>query len=347
MAKNYRATVAAIRTAYGRRLRTADYRDLMNLHFLPEIVAFLKETEHYGETLRGLDPAFTHRGHLEMLLNRSLYAQCLHFCSLEQLQEAPFFRFFLYDYEIRELFKAIQLLPNAPQGYISAMDTWLAPHLEISLDALARATDAKSLIAAVAHTPYAAVLQKQLLPDGTLPYTQAEIALRVCYMERIRDEAKKHLSESDFSALHNLIGEQIDLINLINAFRMKNTFHADDETLRAMLLPISGKLPKRICEELYAAPNAEQFITTLRSTSYGRRLPELNDAPEAFRIELAFQSLRCQTARTALHFSGNAAVSLYALHILNQIEVQNLITIIEGIRYQKPASYIQSLLILE
>ena len=90
MAQDYRATVAAIRTYYGKRLRLPDYRDLLNLHSLPEIVAYLKETDGYGELLRGLDPAFTHRGYLEMLLQRSPFIACLHFCKLEQMQKVPF-----------------------------------------------------------------------------------------------------------------------------------------------------------------------------------------------------------------------------------------------------------------
>ena len=76
-------------------------------------------------------------------------------------------------------------------------------------------------------------------------------------------------------------------------------------------------------------------------------LANLPDMPDAIRMERAFQTLRWRTARNALHFSGHAAVSLYAVHCLNQIEVQNLITVIEGIRYHKPVSYIRSLLIAE
>lgn len=347
MAQDYRATVAAIRTYYGKRLRLSDYRDLLNLHSLPEIVSFLKDTDSYGELLRGLDPAFTHRGYLEVLLQRSPFIACLHFCKLEQMQRVPFFRFFVYDREIREIIKAIRLLPNAPQGYISAMDTWIAPYLDISLDAMARAGDAEALIAALAHTPYAPVLKKQLKPDGTLPFTESEIALRVCYLSRIREHAEAAFKPEEVHALHNLIGEQIDLINLINAYRMKSVFHADEETLRSMLLPIPGRLPARFCEELYTAPDTEHFIQALRGTRYGRKLPDLQNVPESVRMEHAFQTLRCKTARNALHFSDHAAVSLYALHVLMQTEVQNLITIIEGIRYQKPVPYLQALLILE
>lgn len=347
MPNQYQATAAAIRTAYGHRLRAADYRDLLNLHTVPEIVSYLKDTEGYGDLLHGLEPVYTHRGYLEMLLKRNLFTQCLHFCKLENLLKTPFFRFFIYDYEIRELMKKIQLMPAGTQAYISAMDAWLGPYLSFSQDALARAERREEVIAATAQTPYAAVLKKYWKIDGG-NYTALEIALRACYLERILQEAEQTVQGEDLNALKKLIAEQVDLINLINAYRLKRVFHADEETLQGMMLPIAGRLPKRICEQLYAAPDLAGFVDVLRTTRYGRMMDwSSEDAPESVRLEHAFQSLRWQSARTALHFSGHAAVSLYAVHVLYQIEVSNLITVIEGIRYGKPVSYLQSLLITE
>ena len=54
MPNQYHATAAAIRTAYGHRLRAPDYRDLMNLHSVAEVVSYLKETDGYRELLAGL-----------------------------------------------------------------------------------------------------------------------------------------------------------------------------------------------------------------------------------------------------------------------------------------------------
>ena len=79
-------------------------------------------------------------------------------------------------------------------------------------------------------------------------------------MERILKEAEETVKGDDLDALKTLIGEQIDLINLINAYRLKRVFHADEDTLRSMMLPIQGRLPKRICEQLYAAPDIAAFI---------------------------------------------------------------------------------------
>lgn len=347
MSNQYHATVAAIRTAYGHRLRASDYRNLMNMHSVAEIVSYLKETDGYRGLLADLEPAYTHRGHLEMLLKRNLFTQCLRFCSLEHLQNTPFFRFFIYDYEIRELVKKIQLMPSGPQAYISAMDAWLGPYLGFSQEKLARAETPGEIIAALAGTPYAAVMKKHLSKFGSEHnYTALEIALRACYLERVLQEAEQTVQGTDLAALRKLIGEQVDLINLINAYRLKRVFHADQETLRNMMLLIQGRLPQRVCEELYVVPDISAFIAVLKNTRYGRMINwNSSETSESVQLEHAFQSLRWQTARSALHFSSHAAVSLYAVHVLYLIEINNLITIIEGIRYGKSVSYLQSLLI--
>lgn len=346
MSKHYRATAASVRTAYGQRLRPAQYRALAALHSVPEVVAYLKEQPLYSELLAGLEPAYTHRGYLEMLLRRNLFTQCLHFCAMEQLRKAPFFRFFLYEYEIRELFRAIRL---GQQGYISAMDTWIAPYLSFSQSALARAENHRDIIEVCSHTMYAPILRKYLGSGSDVPlnYTEIEIALRACCLTAILHEAEQTMQGSDLDALKELIGEQVDLINLINAYRLKSVFHTEPATLRSLMLPIPGKLPKAVLQQLYDAPDLISFENVLAGTRYGRMMDDLPDTPDSVRMELAFQKLRFRTARSALHFSGHAAVSLYAYHVLSRMEVENIITIIEGIRYQKPVSYIQSLLITE
>lgn len=352
MPNQHQATAAAIRSAYGHRLRAAEYRDLLNLHSVAEIVSYLKETEAYRTLLQGLEPSYTHRGYVEMLLKRNLFTQCLHFCSLEHLQNTPFFRFFIYDHEIRELIKKIQLMPADNVSYISAMDAWLGPYLSFSQEALARAETREQIITVLAQTPYAEVLRSNWKQGAETPdYTELEIALRACYLKRILREAEQTVRGEDLTALKNLIAEQIDLINLINAYRLKHTFRMDGNAVRQMMLPIPGRLPKRVCEELYEAPDVPAFLEVLRTTRYGRMMRGdmgfLKDAPASVQLENAFQKLRWHSARSALHFSGHAAVSLYAAHVLQQIETENLITIIEGVRYGRSVAELQAMLITD
>lgn len=343
-----RATVASIRSIYGQRLTKTDYRELTGMHNVSEVAAYLKETPAYADVLADIEPSLVHRGHFESVLARSIFEHDMHICKLERLQNTPFFRFFIMDYEVQELLKAIQLLPDDNADYISVMASWLAPYACFPLDDLARAKTPQDIVDAIAHTPYQAAL-KAFYTNNDHPsdFIACEIALRSCYLEHLRSDAKNVCKGSDLQALNDLIGEQVDLINLINAYRLKSVFHTDEDTLAHMMLPVAGKLPKRVLQQLYDAPDADAFRRVLRTTRYGRLLGTGTLNFDHVQMEHAFQMLRFQTARNALHFSGHAAVSLYAIHYLFQVEVQNLITIIESIRYGKAAQYILPHLILE
>ena len=50
-------------------------------------------------------------------------------------------------------------------------------------------------------------------------------------------------------------------------------------------------------------------------------------------------------ARRALAFSQSAAVSVYSLVLLDELEVDNIITVIEGIRYGRSPDNILSMVI--
>lgn len=346
--QSFPATVASIRAVYGRRLRLQQYRELMAMHSVPEIAAYLKNTAAYREHLSAIEPTMIHRGYLETVIRRAPFQRYLHFCRLEQLQHTPYFRFVLMDYEIRELFKAIQLLSNLSASYITHMHTWLVPYTSFSLETLAKADSYDGILAAVAHTPYYAAL-KPFVPKEGAPFAflECEIALRTCSLHLLLEETARTMHGANRKALEDLIREQVDLINLINAYRLKSVFHTDRETLHRLMLPIQGNLPRRISKALYDAPDVDAFRQILQHTRYGRMLETQGSLPDHLQMEHAFQKLRCRTAQNALRFSDHAAVSLYAVQFLQQVEVQNLATIIEGIRYQKPVPYIESLLTLE
>ncbi len=346
--KMYRATVASVRAIYGKRLRSQQYRAMMSLHTVPDIAAYLKQTDAYRNLLADMEPSVMHRGYLESVLQRTVFQQYLHFCKLEQLQNTPFFRFIIMDYEIRELLKAIQLLPQHNSGsYISQMYGWLTPYTAFSLEALAQAKTNAEILEVTRHTVYYSFLKPFLGQDNAdFSYFACEMALRAGYMQHLLDETKRVMKGKNRDALTDLIREQTDLINLINAYRLKSIFHTDSETLRSLMLPIRGFLPKRTCEALYDAPDTEAFRQILSRTRYGRLFEPQGTLSHHRQMEHCFQTMRCRTARNALRFSDHALVSLYAAHYLHRVEVDNLTTIIEGIRYDKPAAYLESLIIM-
>ena len=63
------------------------------------------------------------------------------------------------------------------------------------------------------------------------------------------------------------------------------------------------------------------------------------DLSDEERFEIEVEKLGGVAARRALMFSSSAAVSIYSFVLLSDIEIENIIKIIEGIRYQKSPEY--------
>ncbi len=76
-------------------------------------------------------------------------------------------------------------------------------------------------------------------------------------------------------------------------------------------------------------------------TYYGREI----DFENYENFETEVRKLRSKMARRSLAFSQSAAVSVYSLVLLDEIEVDNIITVIEGIRYGRSADNILSMII--
>ena len=143
------------------------------------------------------------------------------------------------------------------------------------------------------------------------------------------------------------INVQTDVINLINAYRMKKYFYADAQTLKKYMLPFYGRLSKEKQFVLFETQSPEDYLRMLARTSYGRKMETLTETMPSEQFERELVRIRCTLAKRSLMFSEDAAVSLYSLMYLSEVELNNIINIIEGIRYNKSVSYMENLIVLQ
>lgn len=333
---------------YGKRLREADYQELTAKKTVSEVAEYLKQNTHYASLLENIDTATIHRGHLEMLLRKNLFELYKKLCKFQQLDKQPFFRFQILHSEIRELLRAI-LYMNCGENdaYITTMPSYLMDFTTFPLLELARANTFPELLTIIRDTPYYAALRDiPVQPDGRVDYTKCERNLRTFYLKWMFETIQNEFHGAARTALLDQLEVQTDLINIINAYRMKTYFHATAEQLADAMLPFSGRLPKRRMQELYEAGSTDAFMHLFLDTIYGKQVDAAQIQKDAAHFERALTRLRCDLATRSLTFSQGAAVSLYSIVFLLENELNNIITIIEGIRYEKSVSYIEELLVV-
>jgi V/A-type H+-transporting ATPase subunit C len=316
---------------YGKRLKIADYNELAAQRRISDIAEMLRNKQNYSDTLSGINSNTIHRGMLEDLLRRSVYDNYSKITGFEHIAGEMFFDYRQVQAEVREILNAIHYINAKSEQHIEKMPMYLDKLTRFSQIEMAKARTKDDLLKVIAKTPYHEIIEKiPLRKSGKMDYNPIEKALRSYQYEHILSNDYFQTEES--RPLYNLITIDIELINIINAYRMTEYFEYTPEKIRDNMLPFPGKLNYAIRNDLLNAPDGKEFIARFSHSYYGRVMTargiEINGD-----LEIEAQKLRYQYARHALHTSTSPMLSVYAYMFLFETEVNNITTIIEGIRY--------------
>lgn len=337
------ATVARARALHGKRLREADYRELSGRKSVSEVAEYLKKNTHYSAALSSVNTATVHRGYLESVIRRYSFDRYINMCDFQQLRKEEFYNYLIVLSEIREILSVIlHINADSSEEYITAMPAYLINRTGINLIGLAKAGSIKEMLSVLRHTGYYSVLKTIQTDDrGHVDYLSCEIKFRTFYYQWLTETIKKDLPKSAADELLTQVKTQIDLINIINAYRMKKFYGLTSAEIEKKLLPFYRKLGKNARAVLFENENSEEFLRAFSKTYYGRDIDF--EHPENFETEI--RKVQSRMAGKCLAFSQYAATSIYALAFLDDIEVKNIISVIEGIRYGRSADSIMNMIV--
>ena len=208
---------------------------------------------------------------------------------------------------------------------------------------LARVTDFKELLVFLKKTPYYDVLKNvKTNADGKVDVTECETLLRTYYIKRLKSSLD--FKKNDVKQFVSFLETDIDLINVINSYRLTAFFGATGDEIEKDMLPFGGRLSPTKQKEFYSADNSEEFVKRFSKTNYGRQMIE--NGYDINNLEQSANQLRYKYAKLMLKRSQSAPLSVYSFIFLLEIEVKNIISIIEGIRYGVESSKIAPLIIM-
>ena len=155
---------------------------------------------------------------------------------------------------------------------------------------------------------------------------------KIYYSELWRAISKFKIKEQR-EALKDYIGTQIDCMNIMRIYRCKRYFKTPPELIYTYLIPVYYRLSK------------EKIIETVRAEGelLGRDdlYFELFEGDENFLIEDNIKKFLTKRAKRAFALYPRTITEVFAFYDLFSIEVRNIKTIIEGIRYKTPPELIR------
>lgn len=339
------SVIAKSRAVFGRSLTPDDYVRLCDKASVADAAAYLKATPRYGAALAGVNPQTVHRGQLEALLEKSIFDIFESFHRFDYTESRAFFGFIVAQLETEQVLSAIEAVASgSTDSYISALPTFLIKFASVDLLELGRAKTFADIDRLVSGAKYAKVLRPLLLEaagTGKIRIIECERRLYSFYYMNFLTAIEKMFMGKRREEIKRALLKSIDMENVVTCCRMRAFGESNADTVREALLPFKYRLSDETIERLAGQNDISRIEAELARIGYR------TDKAAAFEtVEQLTERISLDYYRRTLRMSQNSATVYFCLIEVLRIELRNIKTVIEGIRYGLSSGDIFSVLVV-
>lgn len=338
-AASYYAVSAKVHALYGGRMTQEDYRQLLSKKTVSEAAAFLQGHRGYKGRLAGINTSSIHRETLENALRTAFVDEYRRIFSFLQLEDKELMRFPVYRAEQDAILTTMRHLTST--SILEPAATWesvLKKQSKLDLDALRTSSTFAEIVHASEGTIYGSALQRILVGESKSP-TPAFVdnMMQVTYFSHLYKVLGKNYKGETKKIVKEALDDETDLLNLVQFLRLKKSFPPEDIALYSFPLPCSPKLRKEYIQQLIAAPDYDTAFQMVLDGPYGKLFHSISPPG----LETYLYTLQYNFARKQLRAAQPTIYTPIAYLSLKEIELRNIISIIECIRYNvDPNSFV-------
>lgn len=336
--------LAKARTMYGRRLTEENYKDLLKCKTVREVASYLKDRTAYSKVLAGIEETEIHRGGLELKLREKLAEDFNSLCRYEITIGEKFGEYFLRRGEMNLILQTILFLnageSEKPDEEQIPAPLYLQHHTGLNLAALRHSSNYDEMLTALAHTPYEPMLKPFRPEKGQrIDYTGIEIALYSHLFDGIFNIIQKYSHGQTKRQLLDIFNSFVDLTNYVRIVRLKEFHRVSPEKIKKSLLPF-GTLKRNILDQMAAADTEDEMQSILGRTKIGKRVSRVQHSY----VDEIPRRVNFGTCHHYIDFSTHPSVVLISYVFLCEEEIADIVTIVEGIRYNLAPDEIKKML---
>ena len=336
---SYHAVSAKVRALYGRRMTQEDYRQLLSKRTVAEAAAFLKSHPGYAQSLLSFDTGTAHREDLESALLHVFVDEYHRIFSFMQLDDKELLKFPVYRAEQSAILTTMHHLTSTRM--LDPVKTWasvLEQQSRLDLISLQNASTFEDIARAAKDTIYGSALSRISSGDNPVP-TQAFVdnMMQVAYYARLYRILGRNYKGETRRIIKQSLDNETDLLNLVQFLRLKKHFPPEDIQRYSFPLPCSAKLKKEYVQQLLAAKDYDEAFQVVLDGPFGPLFSTITPSG----LEAYLYTLQYNFSRRQLRAATPSVYTPIAYLTLKEIELRNIISIIECIRYEvDPHSFV-------
>lgn len=336
------AVLSKARAMYGKSINSKNYGELLSCKSIPDIASYLKKKTNYSSALNNINENSVHRSELEEKLKYKLFIDFEALGRYDISVGEHFFEYIIARAEIEQFMHSLMLLNAGKSGeYIKTIPEFFYSHAKVDLKALKNIRNYDDFLEIVKKSAYYKVLLPFKPSKGKhLDLTAIETALYNHLYKTVFAIIDKYVKGKARKELKDFFNLYIDLSNLIRIVRMRKFYNLSFEYMMSAVME-QGTLSKEQLKAFIQSPTDKQMMLDMKNTRMGKKwfsrgLDVIDKVPINMRYDWCRHNIR---------FSISPPVVLISYIFLKEIEILNIITIIEGIKYRLPVDEIKKMLI--
>jgi len=326
----YSSVTAKVRVMFGRMLDAGDYRELTAKKSVTDIAVYLKQNPFYGPILEQVNESTIRRVELEKILRRSLIQDYIKLLKFIKGDVRTFLRLAILRYEIENVKMLLRVLSTENNIHI-AMDSlmFLKKYDTVDLDKLSASRNIPEFIQNLKGSVYYKVLSPFAEGNQRLNLFSAEMSLDLYFFTLVWKQKDKLLKGQDRDVVLKSLGSEIDILNLMWIYRSKKYYNISREILYSFLIPYRHRLSRAQLKSMVEAKDFDELERLVKNTKYASVFKKGNE----YLLDINITDYLYRLYKINLRNNYFSLSPILAYIHLKEIEIQNIISIIEGVRY--------------
>ena len=337
------AVMAKARAKFGKRLTEKDYASLLACHSVTEVMSYLKSYTHYSSALSDINERDVHRGSLESLLRQNLFYEFDSLCRYNSSLSSGFAQYIIETIEVEQIIRFLILLnSNSTEKFIYHFPSYFLKHTQIDITSIAMAKSYKEFLNALSGSPYY-VIMREFKPNksGMLHISEIENKLYGYIFSNVLKIIEKTTKGQEKSELTSLFTTINDYNIFSRILRLKKYYNLSSDAIKKNLLLEFCDINPKTIDAMCKAESSAEIFSIMHNTHHGRLIDKIG---YVYASDIT-PRVKYRIAKRNMRFSKNPSVVMISYMFVTETELMNIISLIEGVRYNLDSKKIKSLLI--